>query len=129
MIISHITFRDCRCTFFPTTFLEIAVYAAFIYPRYGYPWCTRSSTQALLYLVPAKYLFLPSSRAHSSEITSIICLLGNPVLKTMIKTCKPRSRGNSPGDEVVNMPFQVLLTLINIYTFAFTKQCLSSLHA
>ena len=40
-----------------------------IYPRYGYPWCTRPSTQALLYLVPSKYLFLPSLRAHSSEIT------------------------------------------------------------
>ena len=46
---------------------------SFIYPRYGYPWCTRPSTQALLYLVPSKYLFLPSSRAHSSEITFIIC--------------------------------------------------------
>ena len=42
-----------------------------IYPRYGYPWCTRPSTQALLYLVPSKYLFLSSSRAHSSEITLI----------------------------------------------------------
>ena len=39
--------------------------------RYGYPWCTRPSTQALLYLVPSKYIFLPSSRAHSSEITLI----------------------------------------------------------
>ena len=27
------------------------------------------STQALLYLVPIKYLFQPSSQAHSSEIT------------------------------------------------------------
>ena len=27
------------------------------------------STQALLYLVPTKYLFQPSSQAHSSEIT------------------------------------------------------------
>ena len=26
LIISHITFRDCRVHFFPTTFLEIAVY-------------------------------------------------------------------------------------------------------
>ena len=25
LIISHITFRDCRMHFFPTTFLEIAV--------------------------------------------------------------------------------------------------------
>ena len=40
-----------------------------IYPRYGYPWCNRPSTQALLYLVSSKYLFLSSSRAHSSEIT------------------------------------------------------------
>ena len=35
----------------------------------GYQWCTRRSTQVLLYLVPSKYLFLPSSQAHSSEIT------------------------------------------------------------
>ena len=30
LIISHIDLRDCRvaCTFFPTTFLEIAVYLA-----------------------------------------------------------------------------------------------------
>ena len=27
LIISHITFRDVACTFFPTTFLEIAVYS------------------------------------------------------------------------------------------------------
>ena len=27
LIISYITFRDCRVTFFSTTFLEIAVYA------------------------------------------------------------------------------------------------------
>ena len=26
LIISHITFRDCRLNIFPTTFLEIAVY-------------------------------------------------------------------------------------------------------
>ena len=26
LIISHITFRDCRVHIFPTTFLEIAVY-------------------------------------------------------------------------------------------------------
>ena len=26
LLISYITFRDCACTFFPTTFLEIAVY-------------------------------------------------------------------------------------------------------
>ena len=26
LIISHITFRDCRMHFLPTTFLEIAVY-------------------------------------------------------------------------------------------------------
>ena len=26
LIISHITFRDCRVHFFPTTFLEVAVY-------------------------------------------------------------------------------------------------------
>ena len=45
-----------------------------IYPRYGYPWCTRPSTQALLYLVPSKYLFLSSSRAHSSEITFLVRL-------------------------------------------------------
>ena len=25
LILSHITFRDCRAHFFPTTFLEIAV--------------------------------------------------------------------------------------------------------
>ena len=42
-----------------------------IYPRYGYPWCTRPSTKALLYLVPSKYLFLSSSRAHLSEITFV----------------------------------------------------------
>ena len=46
--------RDIRC---------------FIYPRYGYPWCTRPRTQALLYFVPSKYLFLPSSQAHPPEIT------------------------------------------------------------
>ena len=40
-----------------------------IYPWYGYPWCPRPSTQALLYLVPSKYLFLLFSRAHSSDIT------------------------------------------------------------
>ena len=26
LLISYITFRECACTFFPTTFLEIAVY-------------------------------------------------------------------------------------------------------
>ena len=41
------------------------------YPRYGYPWCPRPSTQALLYLAPSKYLFLPSSRAHLGQITFI----------------------------------------------------------
>ena len=45
-----------------------------IYPQYGYPWCTRPSTQALLYLVPSKYLCLSSSRAHSSEITFLVRL-------------------------------------------------------
>ena len=54
-----------------------------IYPRYGYPWCTRPSTQALLYLVPSKYLFLSSSRAHSSEITFF---LYNPRWKFALQT-------------------------------------------
>ena len=30
LIISHITFRDCRVHIFPTTFLEIAVYTAML---------------------------------------------------------------------------------------------------
>ena len=30
LIISHITFRDCRVHIFPTTFLEIAVYTVML---------------------------------------------------------------------------------------------------
>ena len=49
--------------------------SSFIYPWCGYPWCPWPSTQALLYLLPSKYLFLPSLQAHSSEKTfSIISL-------------------------------------------------------
>ena len=53
LIISHITFRDCRVTFFPTTFLEIAVYP---------------NRKALLHSMTK--LFVISSKTPSSDTVS-----------------------------------------------------------
>ena len=54
LLISHITFRDCRVHIFPTTFLEIAVYMG------------RFSAEP-----PSHFVFNPNKQVYHSRISAV----------------------------------------------------------